>query len=197
MEILNTLSNNLAIQLLQNSLAPEIFVSDSLPLAKERWSEFASKGAKLLVTPVQVNTALDELTVELENRKMDEQAESYPAKILFLVEPQLNKAFPPGNGMDSSPAAMKINTLLEQGPRVCIHTILITTRLARTTKVIGQFDRLNMQHFATRISFRSDEAETLLGYDAPSKNIGEYSGVLSDESTGEMTPFQTYDTINT
>lgn len=135
--------------------------------------------------------------MELENRKMDEQAQSFPSKVIFLVEPQLNKAFPTGNGMDSSPAAFKVNTLLEQGPRVGIHTVLITSRLARTTKVIGQFDRLNMQHFATRIAFRSDEAETLLGYGAPTKNIGEYSGVLSDESTGEMTPFQTYDTITT
>ena len=39
------------------------------------------------------------------------------------------------------------------------------------------------------------KATALLGYDAPTKNIGEYSGVISDESTGEMTPFQTYDTI--
>lgn len=197
MENLNTLSNNLAAQFVQSPLKPEILVVDSLPLAKERWVGTVEKGAQFLSTPVQVNAALDELAMEVENRKMDEQSESFPPKILFLIEPQLNKAFPLGNGMDSSPAALKVNTLFEQGPRVGIHTVLITSRLARTTKVIGQFDRMNMQHFATRIAFRSDEAETLLGYDAPTKNIGEYSGVLSDESTGEMTPFQTYDSINT
>jgi hypothetical protein len=195
MEILNTLSNNLATQFLQSPLKPQILIADSLPLAKERWVDFMEKGAQFLATPASVNTALDELTMELENRKMDEQSESFPPKVLFLVEPQLNKAFPSGNGMDASPAALKVNTLLEQGPRVGIHTMLITSRLSRTTKVIGQFDRLNMQYFATRIAFRSDEAEALLGYDAPTKNIGEYSGVISDESTGEMTPFQTYDTI--
>jgi hypothetical protein len=197
MEILNTLSSNLAAQFAKSPLKPEILVADSLPLAKERWAELVENGAQFLITPVQVNDALDQLTMALENRKMDEQSESFPPKILFLVEPQLNKAFPSGNGMDSSPAALKVNTLFEQGPRVGIHTVLITSRLSRTTKVIGQFDRLNMQHFATRIAFRSDEAETLLGYNAPIKNIGEYSGVLSDESTGEMTPFQTYDSINT
>jgi hypothetical protein len=196
MEILNTLSNNLAAQFLQSPLNPQILVADSLPLAKERWADFVDKGVQFLGTPVQVNTALDELTMELENRKLDDQSESFPTKVFFLVEPQLNKAFPTGNGMDASPAAMKVNTLLEQGPRVGVHTVLITSRLARTTKVIGQFDRLNMQYFATRIAFRSDEAEALLGYDAPTKNIGEYSGVLSDEATGETTPFQTYDTIN-
>jgi hypothetical protein len=195
MEILNTLSNNLAAQFLQSPLNPQILVADSLPLAKERWADFVEKGVQFLATPVQVNTALDELTMELENRKLDEQSESFATKVFFLIEPQLNKAFPIGNGMDASPAAMKVNTLLEQGPRVGIHTVLITSRLARTTKVIGQFDRLNMQYFATRIAFRSDEAETLLGYDAPTKNIGEFSGVLYDETTGETTPFQTYDTI--
>jgi hypothetical protein len=195
MEILNTLSNNLAAQFLQSPLKPQILVADSLPLAKERWADFVEKGVQFLATPVQFNTALDELTMELENRKMDEHGECFATKVLFLIEPQLNKAFPIGNGMDASPAAMKVNTLLEQGPRVGIHTVLITSRLARTTKVIGQFDRLNMQYFATRIAFRSDEAEALLGYDASTKNIGEYSGVLSDESIGETTPFQTYDTI--
>ena len=197
MEILNTLSSNLAAQFLQSPLKPEIFIVDSLPLAKERWAYAVENGGQFLSTPVQVNATLDELTMELENRKVDEQAQSFPVKVIFLVEPQLNKAFPSGNGMDSSPAAFKVNTLLEQGPRLGIHTMLITSRLARTTKVIGQFDRLNMQHFANRIAFRSDEAETLLGFGAPTKTIGEYSGVLSDESTGEMTPFQTYDTIIT
>jgi hypothetical protein len=159
--------------------------------------EKAGSNCRLLDAPVQVNSALDQLTMEIENRKMDTEAEAFPPKILFLAEPQLSKAFPAGNGMDSSPAALKVNTILEQGPRVGIHTVLLTSRLNRTTKVIGQFDRLNMQHFATRIAFRSDEAETLLGYQAPIKNMGEYSGVLSDESTGEMTPFQTYNTITT
>jgi hypothetical protein len=195
MEILNTLSSNIASQLQQSPLNPEIFVADSLPLAKERWAELVEKGIQFLATPVQVNATLEQLAMEIENRKLDEQATSFPPKVLFIIEPQLNKAFPTGNGMDASPAALKVNTLLEQGPRVGIHTVLITSRLARTSKVIGQFDRLNMQYFATRIAFRSDEAETLLGYDAPTKNIGEYSGVLSDESTGETTPFQTYDTI--
>lgn len=195
MEILNTLSNNIASQLQQSPLNPEIFVADSLPLAKERWRELVEKGIQFLATPVQVNATLEQLAMEIENRKLDEQATSFPPKVLFIIEPQLNKAFPTGNGMDASPAALKVNTLLEQGPRVGVHTVLITSRLARTTKVIGQFDRLNMQYFATRIAFRSDEAETLLGYDAPTKNIGEYSGVLSDESTGETTPFQTYDTL--
>jgi S-DNA-T family DNA segregation ATPase FtsK/SpoIIIE len=194
MEILNTLSNNLAIQFLQSPLKPQILIADSLPLAKERWADFVEKGAQFLATPASVNAALDELTMELENRRIDEESETFPPKVFFLIEPQLNKAFPSG-GMDASPAALKVNTLLEQGPRVGIHTMVITSRLARTTKVIGQFDRLNMQYFATRIAFRSDEAEALLGYDAPTKNIGEYSGVISDESTGEMTPFQTYDTI--
>jgi hypothetical protein len=198
MEILNTLSNNLAIQLLQSALGPEIFVADSLPLAKERWAELVGKGIQFLTTPVQVNAALDNLTIELENRKMDEHAESFPPKVLFLIEPQLNKALPPGNGMDSSPATLKVNTLLEQGPRLGLHIILITSRLARTDKVLGQYGSpLSLQHFATKVVFRTDEAEKLLGYDAPSKNIGEYSGVLSDETTGEMTPFQTYDSITT
>jgi hypothetical protein len=197
MEILNTLSNNLAAQFLQSPLNPQILVADSSPLAKERWADFVEKGVQFLATPVQVNTALDELTMELENRKLDEQSESFATKVFFLIEPQLNKAFPIGNGMDISPGALKLNTLFEQGPRLGIHAVVITSRLARTTKVVGQFDRLNMQHFATRIAFRSDEAETLLGYNAPTKNIGEYSGVLSDESTGEMTPFQTSDSITT
>jgi hypothetical protein len=192
MEILNTLSNNLVVQFLQSPLNPQILVADSLPLAKERWADFVDKGVQFLATPVQVNTALDELTMELENRKLDEQSESFATKVFFLIEPQLNKAFPIGNGMDASPAALKVNTLLEQGPRVGIHTVLITSRLARTAKVICQLDRLNMQHFANRIAFRSDEA---LGYEAPTKDIGEFTGILSDETTGETTPFQTYDTI--
>jgi hypothetical protein len=192
METLNTLSSNLAAQFVESPLKPEIFVADALPLAKERWAELVEKGIQILATPVQVNATLDQLTMEIENRKLDEQAASFPPKVLFIIEPQLNKAFPTGNGMDSSPAALKVNTLLEQGPRVGIHTVLITSRLARTAKVICQLDRLNMQHFANRIAFRSDEA---LGWDAPTKNIGEYTGVFSDESTGETTPFQTYDAI--
>jgi hypothetical protein len=192
METLNTLSSNLAAQFVESPLKPEIFVADALPLAKERWAELVEKGIQFLATPVQVNATLDQLTMEIENRKLDEQASSFPPKVLFIIEPQLNKAFPTGNGMDSSPAAFKFNTLLEQGPRVGIHTVLITSRFSRTAKVVGQLDRLNMQYFATRIAFRSDEA---LGWDAPTKNIGEYTGVFSDESIGETTPFQTYDTI--
>jgi S-DNA-T family DNA segregation ATPase FtsK/SpoIIIE len=195
MEILNNLSINLAAQFMESPLKPEIFVADSLPLAKERWAELVEKGVQFLAKPVQVNSTLDQLTMEIENRKLDEHAASFPPKVFFIIEPQLNKAFPTGNGMDSSPAALKVNTLLEQGPRVGIHMVLITSRLSRTAKVMAQLDRLNMQHFATRIAFRSDEAEALLGYDASTKNIGEFTGVLSDESTGETTPFQAYDTI--
>lgn len=198
MEVLNMLTNNLTVQFLQSPLRPEILVADSLPLAKERWADFIEKGVQFLATPVQVNTALDELTMELENRKMEEQAESYSPKILILLEPQLNKAFPPGNGMDSSPASQKVNMLLEQGPRVGIHVGLITSRLARTDKVLGQYGNpINLQYFATKVVYRSDEAEKILRYDAPVKSIGDYSGLLSDESTGELTPFQTYDTITT
>jgi S-DNA-T family DNA segregation ATPase FtsK/SpoIIIE len=196
MEILNNLVHNLAIQLLQSPLKPEILVLDALPLAKERWAEFVEKGVRFLTTPAQVNESLDQLTEELENRKLEERSEPYTPKMLFLIEAQLNRAFPPGNGMDSSPASQKVNTLLEQGPRYGIHTVLVSSRLARTDKVLGQFGSpLNLQHFATRIVYRTDEAEKLLGYDAPTKNIGEYSGVLADENTGEMTPFQTYDSI--
>ena len=197
MEILNTLSNNIAAQLQQSPLKLEILVADALPLAKERWAELVEKGIHFLANPVQVNAALEQLTMELENRKLDEQAESFPPKVLFLIEPQLNKAFPLGNGMDNSPAAQKVNTLLDQGPRVGIHTVLITSRLARADKVFGQYGgqgQINRQYFANRIVFRSDEAENLI-IDASTKNIGEYSGVLSDETTGETTPFQTYDTI--
>ena len=197
MEILNTLSSNIAAQLQQSPLKPEILVADALPLAKERWAELVENGIQFLANPVQVNAALDQLTMELENRKLDEQAESFPPKVLFLIEPQLNKAFPLGNGMDNSPAAQKANTLLEQGPRVGIHTVLITSRLARADKVFGQYGgqgQINRQYFANRIVFRSDEAENLI-IDASTKNIGEYSGVLSDETTGETTPFQTYDAI--
>ena len=197
MEILNTLSSNIAAQLQQSPLKPEILVADALPLAKERWAELVENGIQFLANPVQVNAALDQLTMELENRKLDEQAESFPPKVLFLIEPQLNKAFPLGNGMDNSPAAQKVNTLLDQGPRVGIHTVLITSRLARADKVFGQYGgqgQINRQYFANRIVFRSDEAENLI-IDASTKNIGEYSGVLSDETTGETTPFQTYDAI--
>jgi S-DNA-T family DNA segregation ATPase FtsK/SpoIIIE len=196
MEILNTLSNNIAAQLQQSPLKPEILVADALPLAKERWAELVENGVQFLANPMQVNAALDQLTMEIENRKLAEETNSFPPKVLFLIEPQLNKAFPLGNGMDNSPAVLKVNTLLEQGPRLGIHIVLITSRLARADKVFGQYGgQINRQYFASRIVFRSDEAENLLGYDAPTKNIGEYSGVLSDESTGEITPFQIYETI--
>jgi len=95
---------------------------------------------------------------------------------------------------EASTAAMKIQTLLDQGSRHGIHVILMSSRLTRTDKVLGNFGPLNLQPFSIRIAFKSEEAGNLI-YDSSTKTLGSYSGVMSDESTGEMTHFQTYDTI--
>jgi hypothetical protein len=98
--------------------------------------------------------------------------------------------------MDSSPAAAKVNNLLDQGPRHGIHVVLITSRLARTDKVLGLYgSQLNTQYFAKRVAFKSDEAERVLGYGMSAKITGSYSGCVYDESAGESIPFQIFDNI--
>ena len=142
MEILNTLSTNLAAQYLQRIKKPEIFVSDALPLSTERWRDAIEKGVKFLSNPAKTIEALEYLINELDSRKFADSDSEFSSKILFLIEPHLCKAFPPGNGMDISTTASMVNTLLESGPRVGIHTILISTRLARTAKLIDSLTGL-------------------------------------------------------
>jgi S-DNA-T family DNA segregation ATPase FtsK/SpoIIIE len=194
-DILNTLSNNLAVQFLQRSVIPNIFVIDSFPLAKERWAWALKYGAKLLNNTKATNEALDILIAELETRKLQETENCFSSWVLFLIEPQGAKAFPVSTTGEISPAGMKIQSLLDQGSRHGIHIILISSRLTRTDKVLGNFGPLTLQPFSIRIAFKSEEASNLI-YDSSTKTIGNYSGILSDESTGEITPFQIYDNIN-
>jgi S-DNA-T family DNA segregation ATPase FtsK/SpoIIIE len=193
-DILNTLSNNLAIQFLQRGVAPDIFIVDSFPLAKDRWTWATERGCPLLVTPQATHEALDSLVAELETRKLQETEEVFSPKVLFLIEPQGAKAFPVSTTGEASPAAMKVQALLDQGSRHGIHIILLSSRLTRTDKVLGNFGPLNLQPFSLRIAFKSEEAGNLV-YDPTTKTLGNYSGVMSDESNGEITPFQIYDTI--
>ena len=195
-DILNTLSSNLAIQFLDRAVVPDICVIDSFPLAKERWAWAVERGAKFLSTPQSIHEALDALVAELETRKLQETDEVFPPKLFFLIEPQGSKAFPVSTTGEASPAAMKIQALLDQGSRHGIHVILMSSRLTRTDKVLGNFGPLNLQPFSVRIAFKSEEAGNLI-YDSSTKTLGSYSGVMSDESTGEITPFQIYDTIPT
>ena len=193
-DILNTLSNNLAIQFLDRAVVPDIFVIDSFPLAKERWACAVERGAKFLATPQSTHEVLDALVTELETRKLQETEEAFHPKLFFLIEPHGAKAFPVSATGEASPAAIKIQALLDQGSRHGIHVILMTSRLTRTDKVLGNFGPLNLQPFSIRIAFKSEEAGNLI-YDSSTKTLGSYSGVMSDEATGEITHFQIYDTI--
>jgi len=197
LEALNFLSRNLVIQLLRSPLEADILVADALPMAKERWAELAGARAKFLATPQQVESALDGLVAELEARRAAGDVEWGP-KVFFLIEPQGSGAFPLG-ASDSfgepSPAARKIKTLLEQGPRRGIHTVLFTSRLSRTEKVLANLGRFDLQPFGFRAAFRSEETSNLLGYNVPIKTLGEYTGLFYEESTGEVVPFQVYAAI--
>ncbi len=195
-DILNTLSNNLAVQFLQRDVVPDISIVDSFPLAKDRWTWATERGSQLLVTPQATHDALDSLVAELETRKLQETEEVFSSKVLFLIEPQGAKAFPVSTTGEASPAAIKVQALLDQGSRHGIHIILLSSRLTRTDKVLGNFGPLNLQPFSLRIAFKSEEASNLV-YDSSTKTLGSYSGVMSDETTGEITPFQIYDTITT
>jgi S-DNA-T family DNA segregation ATPase FtsK/SpoIIIE len=195
-DILNTLSSNLAVQFLKCPTAASIFIIDSFPLAKERWAQAVDRGAMFLTTPQSINEALDVLIAELETRKPQEAEVAFSPKLLFLIEPQGSKAFPVSTTGEASPAALKVQALLDQGSRHGIHVILMSSRLSRTDKVLGNFGPLNLQPFSIRIAFKSEEASALI-YDSSTRTLGSYSGVISDEATGEITPFQIYDIINT
>ncbi|MEI7773374.1 MAG: hypothetical protein WCK17_01230, partial [Verrucomicrobiota bacterium] len=158
--------------------------------------EVVERGANFLVTPQSTHEALDALVAELETRKLQETEEVFSPKLLFLIEPQGAKAFPVSSTGEASPAALKVQSLLDQGSRHGIHIILLSSRLTRTDKVLGNFGPLNLQPFSLRIAFKSEEAGNLI-YDSSTKTLGSYSGVMSNESTGEITPFQIYETITT
>ena len=197
LEVLNFLSRNLAIQILRSPLGAEVLVADALPMAKERWAFLEEAGGRYLATPQQLGTALEGLCAELEARRGAGEGE-FPPKVLFLIEPQGSRAFPvaaSGGLGEASPAASKVQALLEQGPRHGIHTVLLTSRLSRTEKVLSSFGPLNLQPFGFRIAFRSEEAANLVGYDAPAGTLGEYTGLFYEETSGEVLPFQTYAAI--
>jgi hypothetical protein len=194
LEVLNFLSLNLAIQILRSPLGAEVSVADALPMAKERWAFLEEAGGQYLGTAQQLGSVLDGLCAELEARK-EAGEEEFPPKVLFLIEPQVSRAFPvvaSGGLVEGSPAASKVQTLLEQGPRHGIHTVLLTSRLSRTEKVLSSFGPLNLQPFGFRIAFRSEEAASLVGHNAPAANLGEYTGLFYEETAGEILPFQTY-----
>lgn len=196
LETLSTLSLNLISQFSQCTRGVDLMMVDALPRAKERWEGMINEQIRLVTSPAQVNELLEVLTAELEARKNELSDNAALPKILLLVEPQLNAAFPTGNNMDNSPAASKVNTLLEQGPRQGIHIVLMTSRLARTDKVLGLYGSpLNTQSFSKRVVFKSDEAERVLGYGMSAKITGSYSGCIYEESVGETIPFQIFDTI--
>ena len=196
-EILNTISNNLVVQFSQSSLQPEIFVIDGLPLAKERWTNVGFSNIKFISNAELLIDVIDQLGIEIERRQGDEKAISYRSKLLILIEPQRIKAFPNSNGMDSSPIAVKFNTLLEQGARLGVHIVLITSRLAQTDKVLGLYGNpLNLQNFANKVVLRSDEAARIIGFDLAKKNIGQFCGVSINDATGETSFFQIYESIN-
>jgi hypothetical protein len=196
LETLSTLSLNLISQFSHCTRGVDLMMVDALPRAKERWEGMLNEQIRLVTSPAQVNEALELLTVELEARKNELSHNAALPKVLLLVEPQLNAAFPIGNNMDNAPIAAKVNTLLEQGPRQGIHIVLMTSRLARTDKVLGIYGSpLNMQYFSKRVVFRSDEAERVLGYGMSAKITGSYAGCVYEEFIGEAIPFQIFDTI--
>jgi len=194
-DILNTLSNNLAVQFLRSPLKPELCVSDSFPLAKERWAWVGKQGGKFLASLQDTNDTLDALVAELEARKLQENVECFPPRLFFLIEPQGSRTFPVSASGEGSPAAAKVQSLLDQGARHGLHVVLMSSRLARTDKVLGSFGPLNLQPFSMRVAFKSEEASSLIS-DAATQTLGSYSGILSDESTGDLTPFQSYDSID-
>jgi hypothetical protein len=195
LETLGAFSFNLVSQFSQSTAGTEIVMVDALPQAKDRWAALLNSQIRLITSPVQVNEALENFNGALEARKSELSEINQPSKVLLLVEPQLNAAFP-ASSMDSSPAAAKVNNLLDQGPRHGIHVVLITSRLARTDKVLGLYgSQLNTQYFAKRVAFKSDEAERVLGYGMSAKITGSYSGCVYDESAGESIPFQIFDNI--
>jgi TPR repeat protein len=190
LEVMNFLSRNIAIQILRSPLGAEVLVADGLPLAKERWADV--DGVRFLGRPPEIQAALDELCVELGARREAGEG-AFAPRVLLLIEPQGSRAFPVvGAGGESSPAAVKIQALLEQGARHGIHLVLLTSRLSRAEKVLNSFGSMNLQPFGFRMAFRSEEAANLVGYDAPAANLGEYTGLFYEETSGEVLPFQTY-----
>jgi S-DNA-T family DNA segregation ATPase FtsK/SpoIIIE len=197
LDILTLLANNLAAQFLTNPLQPNLYILDAFPLAEERWRHALDKGARFIGSPAQLDETLDSLCAELEDRKAADSVVNNTPVVVFLLEPQASRVFPLSTGGDPTPAAVKVSTLLEQGPRHGIHFVLMTTRLSRVDKVLGSFGRFNLDPFSIRIAFKADDGETanFISYQTSTKNSGTYAGVLSDEALGETTNFQIYDEI--
>lgn len=197
LDILTHLANNLAAQFMASPSRPALKIVDAFPAAQERWKAATEKGAKVIASPAQLEEVLDGLVAEVEKRKSTDPSISHAPEIVFLLEPQASKAFPLATGGDPTPAATKVTSLLEQGPRHGIHFVLMTTRLSRVDKVLGSFGRFNLDPFGIRIAFKAEDGElaNFMSYQVSTKNAGTYAGILSDESIGETTNFQIYDEI--
>jgi hypothetical protein len=197
LDILTHLANNLAAQFLANPSRPNLTVVDAFPAAQERWKDAVDRGARFISSPVQLEQTLDLLLEELEKRKSADSSLPHPPEVLFLLEPQASKAFPIAIDGDPTSVANKISTLLQQGPRYGIHSVLMTTRISRVDRVLGSFGRFSLDPFRIRIAFKADDGEmaNFISYQVSTKNAGAYAGILSDESVGEATNFQIYDEI--
>jgi len=192
-ECLRTLCFNTAKQFMNSKRKARIWVLDTLPHFQEFWDPLTSPRLSLITTTLEGQDVIAKWQEELQRRADAMEQRDCEAWLLYLIEAHASRLFPSNAGGDPSENATTLQKLLQEGPRHGMHLIVGGTRLARIEKALGNYGRLDLQAFGSRIAMKSEDSATLFD-GLQTLETGPYTGYIRDEqSLDGHTAFQLFE----
>lgn len=170
-----------------------IWVLDTLPNNQEVWNPLTCTSLNLIASTFEGQDVIAKWQEELQRRADAVEMIDCEAWLLYLIEAHASRLFPSNAGGDPSENATTLQKLLQEGPRFGMHLIVGGTRLARMEKALGNYGRLDLQAFGSRIAMKSEDGATLFD-GLQTLELGPYTGYLRDEqSLDGHTAFQLFE----
>lgn len=192
-ECLRTLCLNTAKQFMNSKRNAHIWVLDTLPNNQEVWNPLTCTSLNLIASTFEGQDVIAKWQEELQRRADAVEMIDCEAWLLYLIEAHASRLFPSNAGGDPSENATTLQKLLQEGPRFGMHLIVGGTRLARMEKALGNYGRLDLQAFGSRIAMKSEDGATLFD-GLQTLELGPYTGYLRDEqSLDGHTAFQLFE----
>ena len=192
-ECLRTLCFNTAKQFMNSKRNARIWVLDTLPNNQDVWNPLTSASLSLIASTLEGQDVIAKWQEELQRRADAVEQLDCEAWLLYLIEAHASRLFPSNAGGDPSENATTLQKLLQEGPRHSMHLIVCGTRLARMEKALGNYGRLDLQAFGSRIAMKSEDGATLFD-GLQTLELGPYTGYLRDEqSLDGHTAFQLFE----
>lgn len=192
-ECLRTLCFNTAKQFMNSKSNTRIWVLDTLPGNQELWNPLTSSSLSVITSSLEGQDILSKWQEELQRRADVVQQMECETWVLYLIEAQASRLFPLNSGGDPSENATTLQRLLQEGPRHGMHIIVGGTRLVRMERALGNYGRLDLQTFGSRIAMKSEDGAALFD-GLQTLELGPYTGYLRDEqSLDGHTAFQLFE----